>query len=148
MRFRLSCLVAAAFVLVLGSAAATAGVLEELAATPERWPAEVTVVTAARGTVIRDGRPAGAMLVGAGRTLAVTKIGAEGVTGRLGGTLVLVPADRTDPDKLARFARDLAASDRVKERVRQLPIPELLERYSLVREGQPMDLTITILPVP
>lgn len=96
MRSRLSRLVAAAFVLVLGSAAAAAGVLEELAASPERWPAEVAVVTAARGTVIRDGRPAGAMLVGAGRTLAVTKIGAEGVTGRLGGTLVLVPADRTD----------------------------------------------------
>jgi nucleoredoxin len=80
----------------LAAVAGAAGLLEELAATPERWPAEVTVLTAARGTVIRDGRPAGAMLVGAGRTLAVTKIGADGVTGRLGGTLVLVPADRTD----------------------------------------------------
>ena len=96
MSARLSRIVAAAIVLALGSTATGAGVLEELAATPERWPAEVTVVTAARATVIRDGRPAGAMLVGAGRSLAVTKIGAEGVTGRLGGTLVLVPADRTD----------------------------------------------------
>jgi nucleoredoxin len=89
-------LLAAALCGAVLSTGAAAGLLEELAATPERWPAEVTVVTAARGTVIRDGRPAGAMLVGAGRTLAVTKIGAEGITGRLGGTLVLVPADRTD----------------------------------------------------
>ncbi len=73
-----------------------AGLLEELAAAPERWPSEVTVVSATRGTVLKDGKPAGAMLVGAGRALAVTKIGPEGVTGRIGGTLVLVPADRTD----------------------------------------------------
>jgi nucleoredoxin len=93
---RLRRLLTAAVLLGCAASAVAAGLLEELAATPERWPAEVTVLTAARGTVIRDGRPAGAMLVGAGRTLAVTKIGAEGVTGRLGGTLVVVPADRTD----------------------------------------------------
>jgi nucleoredoxin len=70
--------------------------LEEVAASPERWPAEVTVTTATRGTVLKDGQPNGAMLVGAGRVLAVTKVGQEGVTGRIGGTLVLVPAEKTD----------------------------------------------------
>lgn len=33
-----------------------------------------------------------------------------------------LPGERSDPDKLARFVRDLAASDRVKDSVRQLPI--------------------------
>jgi len=53
-----------------------------------------------------------------------------------------LPADRADSDKLARFARDLAASDRVKDSVRDLPVPELLERYSLLREGQLTNLGV------
>lgn len=81
---------------LIGGVLAHGVTLEELAATPERWPTEVAVLNATRGTVIKDGKPAGAMLVGAGRVLAVAKISAEGVTGRIGGTLVLVPADKTD----------------------------------------------------
>lgn len=46
-----------------------------------------------------------------------------------------VPSDHADTEKLARFLRDIAASDRVKDSVRQLPAPELLERYTLVRDG-------------
>lgn len=101
--FRLLCRASglARFVLALagllcGSAASRAATLEELATAPERWPAEITVLAATRGTIIKNGQPAGAMLVGAGRVLAVAKIGADGVTGRIGGTLVLVPAEKTD----------------------------------------------------
>jgi ATP-dependent DNA helicase RecG len=46
-----------------------------------------------------------------------------------------VPASLVDPEKLSRFHRDLAASRRVKDCILDLPSAELLERYSLVREG-------------
>jgi nucleoredoxin len=92
---------------LLAAVPAPAASLEELAAAPERWPTEVAVLSATRGTIIRDDKPAGAMLVGAGRVLAVAKISAQGVTGRIGGTLVLVPADKTD---LAQRTGGAAAS--------------------------------------
>lgn len=86
------------FVLVFAAAVACA-----LAATSgepvpprERWPAEVTVTAAARGTLLRDGQPGGAMLLGAGRTLAVLEVRADGVVGRIGDTVVKVPIDKTD----------------------------------------------------
>lgn len=87
------------FLLTLGFVAAVAlrgGSLDELAATPQLWPAEVTVTASARATVLEDGRPAGAMLLGAGRSLAVTAISAEGITGRIGRSIVRVAADKTD----------------------------------------------------
>jgi nucleoredoxin len=77
-------------------ATARAVTLEQLAADPSRWPAEVTVTAATRGTVLKDGQPAGMMLVGAGKTLIVTGIAADGVTGKIGGETVRVPVDKTD----------------------------------------------------
>lgn len=70
--------------------------LEDLAADPARWPREVVMTAAARATVLKEGQPAGAMLVGVGRTLLVVAIGPEGVTGRAGTDTVRVPADKTD----------------------------------------------------
>lgn len=70
--------------------------LEQLIADPQLWPAEVVVAGATRGTVIKDGQPAGVMLVGAGKRLTVTGIAADGVTGKLGGTTVKVPVEKTN----------------------------------------------------
>ncbi len=87
------------FLLTLGFVAAVAlrgGSLDELATTPQLWPAEVTVTANARATVLEGGRPAGAMLLGAGCSLAVTAISAEGITGRIGRSIVRVAADKTD----------------------------------------------------
>lgn len=70
--------------------------LEELAADPKLWPTEVTVTTTTKATEIRNGRPAGAMLVGSGKKITVTGITAEGITGKLGGATVRVAAERTD----------------------------------------------------
>lgn len=86
---------------VFFSALALAGVLaasptiEQLAADPALWPTEVTVIAATRGTVMKGGKPAGMMLVGAGRKLTVTAVAIDGVTGKLGGDTVKVPADKT-----------------------------------------------------
>lgn len=70
--------------------------LEQIVADPQLWPAQVTVVGAARGTVIKDGKPAGIMLVGAGTKLAVTAIAADGVTGKVGAATVRVPVEKTN----------------------------------------------------
>jgi nucleoredoxin len=70
--------------------------LDELAADPAHWPAEVTVTATTKATQIRNGQPAGMMLVGVGKKLVVTGIGAEGVTGKLGGATIRVAADKTD----------------------------------------------------
>ena len=70
--------------------------LEELAADPSRWPTEVTITASARGTVIKDGAAAGAVLLGVGRTLKVTGLGPDGITGRLGTDTVRVAVDKTD----------------------------------------------------
>lgn len=53
-----------------------------------------------------------------------------------------VPAERADYSKLGRFSQELANSDRVKDSVRQLPVPELLERYSLSRDGMLTNLGV------
>ncbi|HYC71666.1 MAG TPA: thioredoxin-like domain-containing protein [Opitutaceae bacterium] len=82
--------------LLLAGAPLPAQTLEELAADPARWPREVTLTASARATVLKDGAPAGAMLLGAGRILLVTAVSPEGVTGRIGTEHVRVPADRTD----------------------------------------------------
>lgn len=87
-RWLLPCLFAGALM--------AAPTLDRLAADPQLWPAEVAVTSATRGTVIKDGKPAGMMLVGAGSKIAVTGIAADGVTGKLGGTTVKVAVDRTD----------------------------------------------------
>lgn len=91
---RLSLLAA---VLMFASApAGAAGPAEELAAAPARWPAEVTVTRATRAEVLKAGQPAGTMLLGAGRVLAVLALTPERLTGRIGATEVVVPLDHTD----------------------------------------------------
>ncbi|MDI1338120.1 MAG: thioredoxin-like domain-containing protein [Lacunisphaera sp.] len=70
--------------------------MEELAQQPEHWPAQVTVTSATKGTVIKNGQPAGMMLVGAGKQLTVSAIAADGVTGKFSGTTVRVPVKQTD----------------------------------------------------
>lgn len=87
------------------AAAPSAG---ELARTPASWPAETSITRSTRATVLTAGKPAGAMLLGAGRMLAVTGISADRVTGRIGSTEVEVPLDCTDV--LAR-ATPVSAAD-------------------------------------
>lgn len=70
--------------------------LEEIAADPQQWPAEVRVTAATKAGVVRDGQVSGFMLVGAGRTLAVSGIASDGVTGKLSGVTVRVAVDQTD----------------------------------------------------
>jgi nucleoredoxin len=69
--------------------------LAEIAADPQLWPAEVTVLAATKASVMKDGQPAGMMLVGAGKKLTVTGVAVDGVTGKLGGTMVRVPVEKT-----------------------------------------------------
>jgi len=70
--------------------------LEELAAQPELWPEKVAVTAATKATTLKNGQPAGMMLLGKGRTIAVANVSAEGVTGRSGDAMVRVAADQTD----------------------------------------------------
>jgi nucleoredoxin len=70
--------------------------LEEAVADPQLWPTEVAVTAMTKATVIKNGQPAGTMLVGTGKKLAVSGIAADGVTGKLGGTTVKVAIDKTD----------------------------------------------------
>ncbi len=70
--------------------------LEEVVADPKLWPAEVTVNATTKATVLKNGQPAGMMLVGAGRKLAVSGLAADGVTAKLGGATVRIPLDKTD----------------------------------------------------
>lgn len=95
------------FALIAVAGAATP-VPSELRAQRERWPSEITVTTAARGIILQQGKPNGAMLVGAGRTLAVVDVADEGVIGRIGSVTLLVAYDKTD--FLSRV-RPAAASD-------------------------------------
>jgi len=75
---------------------AQAATLEEAIADPQLWPAEVAVTALTKATQIRNGQPAGMMLVGAGKKLTVTALAADGVTGKLGGATVKVALDKTD----------------------------------------------------
>ena len=70
--------------------------LDELAKQPELWPAQVTITAATKATVLKEGRPAGVRLLGAGKALVVAGISADGVTGRTTDATVLVPVDKTD----------------------------------------------------
>ena len=75
---------------------ATAQTLEELAQKPEIWPKEVTVAGATKALVLKGGRPAGNMLLGAGAKIVISAITTEGITGQTGAATVRVPADKTD----------------------------------------------------
>lgn len=70
--------------------------LEDAIADPQLWPVEVTVTAMTKATQIKNGQPAGMLLVGAGKKLTVTALAADGVTGKLGGATVRVALDRTD----------------------------------------------------
>jgi nucleoredoxin len=86
-----------AVVLMLGFVAGLPAItIEELVADPEMWPAEVATLGSIRATVLKDGKPAGAMLVGAGKKIAVLEITATGITGKTGATTVLVPLEKTN----------------------------------------------------
>jgi nucleoredoxin len=78
------------------AAQAPALTLEELAEQPKLWPAEVRLTGATKATRLKDGAPTGVVLLGSGNIMAVQKISANGVTGRVGADLVLVPAEKTD----------------------------------------------------
>lgn len=93
MKSLLSALFTACFLSLALGAAPT---LEQLVADPQLWPKEVTVTAATKATVIKDGRPAGVMLIGAGKQMIVTGIAADGVAGKLGGATVKVAADKTN----------------------------------------------------
>jgi nucleoredoxin len=80
---------------------AAAETLADLVADPQHWPTEVTVPAATKATVLRDGQPAGMMLIGAGKKIAVTEITADSVTGKTGGTTVRVPLAKTNLAALA-----------------------------------------------
>ena len=73
-----------------------AATLEELIAEPRAWPVELAITSPARATVLEKGQPKGAMLLGTGRTITVTAIAADGVTGKVGGMVVRVPVEKTD----------------------------------------------------
>lgn len=73
-----------------------AATLEEVIADPKLWPKEVTIAALTKGTQINNGQPGGMMLVGVGKKLTVSVIAADGITGKLGGTTVRVPLDKTD----------------------------------------------------
>ncbi|AOS43248.1 Thioredoxin [Lacunisphaera limnophila] len=110
MKSRLIALLVSLLLPLASSAAAT---LEQLAADPQLWPQEVTVTGSAKATVLRNGQPAGMMLIGAGKKLTVTGIAADGVTGKLGGATVRVPVEKTNllaggsgPEEVAEEARE------------------------------------------
>lgn len=70
--------------------------IEELAADARMWPTEVSTLGSIRATIIKEGKPAGAMLVGAGQKITVLDIAPAGITGKMGSTTVLVPMDKTN----------------------------------------------------
>lgn len=86
----------AAGLFALGVARAGAASLEEIAADPQQWPSEVTVNISTKATVLKDGAPAGMILIGAGRKLAVTGVAPDGITGKLGATTVKVAVEKTN----------------------------------------------------
>jgi thiol-disulfide isomerase/thioredoxin len=86
----------AAGLFALGVARAGAASLEEIAADPQQWPSEVTVNISTKATVLKDGAPAGMILIGAGRKLAVTGVAPDGITGKLGATSVKVAVEKTN----------------------------------------------------
>ncbi len=75
---------------------ARAQTVDQIAADPQQWPAEVTVSVSTKAVVIKAGAPAGVILIGAGRKLAVTGVAPDGVTGKLGATTVKVAVEKTN----------------------------------------------------
>jgi len=90
-RFRLALFFGLAFAVI-----APALTLEELAGLPQLWPAQITLKAATKVTMLQDGKPAGTMLFGAGKSLAVIAVSLAGVTCHAGEATVLVAADKTD----------------------------------------------------
>ncbi|MDB6115137.1 MAG: Thioredoxin [Lacunisphaera sp.] len=80
----------------LGLLSGRAATLDEAIADSQLWPAEVTVTVMTKAGVVKNGQVSGMMLVGAGKKLAVSGLAADGVTGKVGGTTVKVPIDKTD----------------------------------------------------
>lgn len=103
-------------------AALSALTLEELAQQPEHWPAQVTVTSATKATVLRNGQPAGLMLVGAGKQLTVSGIAADGVTGKFGGTTIRVLVKQTD--LLKRLAAAAISIEEPESAAAEEPAPE------------------------
>jgi len=83
-------------ILLLSLTSLPAATLEEIAADPQLWPAEVTVTATTKASVITNGQPAGMLLLGAGKKIAVIGVAVDGVTGKIGGTTVRVAADKTN----------------------------------------------------
>jgi nucleoredoxin len=92
-RTRFSCLI---LTLYAGAGLPAAELPAGLLAHPELWPATVTLSAATKATVLKNGKPAGAMLLGAGKTLVVSGLTNEGVSGRVGEAQVRVPVEKTD----------------------------------------------------
>lgn len=98
-------------VLLLGFAVSRlpAITIEELAADATMWPTEVTALGSIRATIIKEGKAAGALLVGTGKKITVLDIAAAGITGKIGGTTVLVPVEKTNLwTEVARLHPDAA----------------------------------------
>jgi nucleoredoxin len=70
--------------------------LDEVVADPQLWPKEVTVTATTKARLIKDGQPAGMMLIGAGKHLIVSGIAADGVMGKSGGVTIKVAVEQTD----------------------------------------------------
>lgn len=90
----------------------SAATLPELVADPQLWPAEVTVKVATKAQVIKDGKAAGMMLIGAGKKLTLSGVALDGVTGKVGGSTVKVPVEKTNllAESVAAPAAALAAA--------------------------------------
>ena len=126
--------------LLAAGAAAPAATLEELARQPALWPAEVKLTAATKAVVLKDGQPAGTMLLGAGKTLVVAGISAEGVTGRAGGATVRVPVDKTDLPARVGITPPPAV-EQEKETVKYAPAADAQSRAKLPQPESPAAVT-------
>jgi nucleoredoxin len=82
--------------------------LAEIAASPQTWPAEVTVLSAARGTAMDADGNGSRVLIGPGKLLPVVAVTEQGVTTRFNGKLITVPLEKTD--LLTRLTGPVGAS--------------------------------------
>ena len=122
-------------------AAAPAATLEELVRQPGLWPAEVKLTAATKAVILKDGQPAGTMLLGAGKTLVVANISAEGITGRAGGATVRVPVDRTDLP--ARVGITPPSGEKEKETVKYATPADAQSRAKLQQSESPATAAVT-----
>jgi nucleoredoxin len=93
MKMRLLPLLVSLFLPAVPGVAAT---LEQLIANPALWPKEVSVTAATKAAVIKEGKPSGMMLIGAGKKITLTGVAADGITGKLGGATVKVAVAKTN----------------------------------------------------